>query len=316
MALLGRLGWLFLCNRRTMSQLSGQLRLADRQLLEYKEAFHARWARFEQLGIPYVFLPIPMKEVLYKEFLPEELSVDTKDLPYDLVVSLFESDPHVEITDLRPTLREARCSADVYPRTNHHLSALGAHSVYVELTKHPAFTGLKIQPKPIEDFPLRVEGRYRGDLADKEKVVFEDGRFIRRGQGTLSQYTEVALLFDLDSILPMQLPLSTVPIAYNVSDTRPTRIYERPERSDLPRAVVVGDSFMWTIMPFLMEHFHRITCTWVPNPPFSVIESERPDIVIQPMAERYLIRSPLMPDWELGGTRPVGFEPGAVHEAM
>src|SRR5665811_247394 len=63
--------------------------------------------------------------------------------------------------------------------------------------------------------------------------------------------------------------------------------------------VVVRDSFAEQLIPFLSEQFQRVTYVWVPNPPFSLIEQESPDLVLQVMAERFLIRPPLMPDWEL-----------------
>lgn len=310
-ALLGKFGWLFLCNESTMNQLTGRTRLIERQLDEYKTAFRARWERFEALGLPYIFAPAPMKEVIYAEFLPDEFNITSKRLPHDQLLELFSGDPDVEITDLRPVLQKAKRSANVYVKTGTHFSAIGGHYVYSALASHPHCIELGMTPKPIEDFPMTLKAHFRGGLADKEKVTVANDRIVPADQGDPSQYSEAAVMFNLGRMGDKLISPSKVPSSYRVSETRSTRIFQRRDRKDLPSVVVVGDSFMWRVVPYLLQHCRRITCLWVPNPPFSVIEREKPDIVIQLIAERYLIRSPLMPDWELSPERPVAFEPRA-----
>src|SRR5262249_49368144 len=58
----------------------------------------------------------------------------------------------------------------------------------------------------------------------------------------------------------------------------------------LPRAVMIRDSFSVGLFPFLSEHFQRIAYHWGSlDFPRSVILDEHPDVVIQEMAERYLL---------------------------
>lgn len=308
-ALAGRSGWLFLHNASTMGQLSGRLRLSDRQLDEYRRAFQARWSRFRELGIPYVFAPVPMKETACGEFLPDGLAPTEAKLPREQLLELFAGDPDVEIADVTPTFAEAKHSADLYFRTDTHLNGIGAHRLYTWLTMQRQCQELGIAPRPIADFPLKVEEAFSGDLTGKEKVVVVDGRPHVAGWADPAEHNEVAIVFDSDRMTERLLPQDEIPASYQVSATRPTNILEPENGAGLPSAVVVGDSFMLHVIAFLFTHFRRLTCVWTPNPPFSLIERERPDIVIQLMAERFLIRSPLMPDWELPAKRPVAFEP-------
>ena len=59
-----------------------------------------------------------------------------------------------------------------------------------------------------------------------------------------------------------------------------------------PRAVVLGDSFMIGLRPFLAEHFQRIVFLTTQEFPTDVIEKERPDLVIEETLERSLSRVP------------------------
>jgi hypothetical protein len=306
-ALLGRDGWLFLCNPTTIGQLSGRLSLQEAQLSEYERAFRARWARFDALGIPYVFAAAPMKELIYPEHLPEGIDLEAADLPLDRLLDQFHGDPAIELMDLRPAIRRGKRTGDVYYRTDTHLSAVGGHHAYRAIASHPCCAELGIVPLSIEGFPLTVKPCLRAGLANQGAVALVGGEITAVKRPVES---EVAVVLDIAELRERVVTRETSS-GYELSTdpARQTRILERPGHDDLPSAVVVGDSFMWRVLPFLIEHFRRVTWAWAPNPPFSIIESEQPDIVIQLIAERFLIRSPLMPDWELEQERPVAFEP-------
>jgi SGNH hydrolase-like domain, acetyltransferase AlgX len=297
-ALPGLNGHLFLANLSTVCQMTGRLALLESQLTEYEQAFAARWERFASLGIPYILAPVPMKETILPELLPDGYEVSAQKLPLDRLLELFADHDRVEITDLRPALREGKKNGDAHFRTDTHLSTIGAHQAYRTIAEHPRCEQVGVVPTPIDGIPLRIDPRFRGGLADREFVAISDGRIVSR-KPPPNPLDEVAILPDGRKINADLVSPPLVPPAYQVSPTRQTRIYEWGDRRNMPSAVVVGDSFTWRILPYLLQGFRRITWTWVPNPPFSVIEQERPDIVIQLIAERFLIRSPLMPGWEL-----------------
>jgi alginate O-acetyltransferase complex protein AlgJ len=318
MALLGKDGWLHLCNTRNMDQLVGRIRLTDRQLADYRSAFCARRDRFRELSIPYVFAPAPMKEIIYREYLPDELPLTTEPLPTDQLLELFRDEPGVDILDLRPHLLEAKRYEQVYYRTDTHCNLVGGYHVYRGLLKEASRFVPQLAPRPIDSFSFVEMRRFRGDLADKEKMTVR-GKTITPCDPALNDpalYRERTMGIDPSSLRARELPVSEVPDEYMVSPTRKTLIHENPESPELPRAVVVRDSSMEQVMPYLSEHFSRVVYVWVPNPPFSVIEAEQPDVVLQLMMGRFLIRSPLMPDWELSGEYAVGYEPTAEEVAI
>jgi hypothetical protein len=67
----------------------------------------------------------------------------------------------------------------------------------------------------------------------------------------------------------------------------------RDGAAGLPRAVMFRDSFGTALLPFLAEHFARIRFDWVDERfDAGVVESEKPQLVIQEVTERFLMRDP------------------------
>ncbi len=53
------------------------------------------------------------------------------------------------------------------------------------------------------------------------------------------------------------------------------------------------DSFGTALLPFLAEHFARIRFDWIDERfDADVVESEKPQLVIQELTERFLMRDP------------------------
>ncbi|HEY9639255.1 MAG TPA: hypothetical protein V6C57_02160, partial [Coleofasciculaceae cyanobacterium] len=69
------------------------------------------------------------------------------------------------------------------------------------------------------------------------------------------------------------------------------QIYENPDKS-LPKAVLFRDSFGNSMLDFLAESFSRLVVVWQPHIDYSVVEAEKPDVVINQQVERFLVRIP------------------------
>ena len=68
---------------------------------------------------------------------------------------------------------------------------------------------------------------------------------------------------------------------------------------NLPRLVMFRDSFASLLLQFLAPHFSRAAYVWTRGFDARLIEAERPQIVIQEMVERDLMRDPPEPPLEL-----------------
>jgi hypothetical protein len=76
--------------------------------------------------------------------------------------------------------------------------------------------------------------------------------------------------------------------------------------SSKPRIVVFRDSFMTPILPFLAESFSRGVYLWEDGFDEKVIDAERPDIVIQEIAQRKL----MLPLAWMHKTQPIKLQNG------
>jgi alginate O-acetyltransferase complex protein AlgJ len=64
------------------------------------------------------------------------------------------------------------------------------------------------------------------------------------------------------------------------------------EDSSLPSAVIFRDSFSTYLLELYAQTFSRLVCVWQPNIDYSIIERERPDVVISQQVERFLVWCP------------------------
>ena len=90
------------------------------------------------------------------------------------------------------------------------------------------------------------------------------------------------------------------------------------EDKNLPRAVFFHDSYFWDMLPFLGEHFSRSVFVWV-RPGFEqgrsifdkdLILAEKPDVVVEQIAERFFIHLPESDE------RPAGQGPAQSPKAV
>ena len=74
---------------------------------------------------------------------------------------------------------------------------------------------------------------------------------------------------------------------------------EMPD-AEIPRAVILRDSFGMSLVPFLAEHFGHATYLWTTDPTLKQIERERPSVVIWEITERFLMH-PVPKPWADAG---------------
>jgi hypothetical protein len=121
--LVGENGWLFLRADDMVRQSAGLLIRRDRigemadAIAELRDALHAR-------GIRFVFASPPNSATIYPDMLPQWARSQGRVTEYDLMLTALAA-RHVSAVDLRPVLREARASGDVYFRHDSHWNDRG-----------------------------------------------------------------------------------------------------------------------------------------------------------------------------------------------
>ena len=75
--------------------------------------------------------------------------------------------------------------------------------------------------------------------------------------------------------------------ANKIYDRGAVHVFVGP-RTDLPRCVLLRDSFANAMLPFLMQSFSRIVAVSTLSCFYDLLEAEKPDVVLTLVVERFL----------------------------
>ena len=162
----------------------------------------------------------------------------------------------------------------VFLKHDVHWNAVGAFYGYRRIAAELAEFYPQLKPRPITDYNLVPETIQGGDLASM--------------LGLKDRFSETIYLLN-----PKYKQRSMkVALSYQVKSSRFTEVFENADRS-LPRAIVYHDSFFNFVKPFMAEHLSRMVCFQSYNRvDLSLLDAEKPDIVIYEMAESFSQKSP------------------------
>jgi hypothetical protein len=269
----GKEGWLFYNGTNDGSSLEDYYGLAgftSHQLSAIKENMARLRREAASRNILLILVIAPSKHTVYEEYLPTRVSM-MKGAPsrVDQLCSAWgRDDTHACFIDARNFLITAKKEMNypLYYRTDSHWNNLGAFLVYSEIMKEVKTRYPKVKALTLADFSLsstRVSGR---DLAQMINMA------------TLLSDTQVTL----KPLRPSAATLSSAPYAFSTAFRSEVRDYKGPH------LVAFGDSFLQYMIPYLSESFSRGLYLASPlTMDFSVIDKEKPDVVIVELAERY-----------------------------
>jgi hypothetical protein len=270
---LGSDGWLYLASDSAMRSYRATRPFAPEQLESYRKILEARRDWLASRGIPYVLIIPPNKDTIYPEFVPAAYTKVHPESRLDQLLDYMKEHSSVSIIDVRSDLLRARRLERVYDVTDSHWNLPGAYVAYARIIEALSERFPQARPIPRSEFCEVVESGPGGDLAlmlgianrlpeARVKLAPRDGWHFRRLDGAF-------------------------PIAARCAYPELTVATERAGAA-LPRAVLFRDSFAENLIPFLAEHFERMLCIWDKSFDPTIIEHERPSVVIQEMVERSL----------------------------
>jgi len=276
--MIGRDGWLFWLGEDARSldrHYRGTRRVPDFEAEAYVAEVKRRHEYLRSRGIAYLPIIVPEKFTIYPEYLPSWVAPGRNPTLLARTMDRLAEDGSVPYVDLRPVLRETKGGERLYYLTDSHWNLAGAGVAYVAIMHavQALLPGrLATVAPPVR--PPYVAGRdvYWGDLA--------------RAMGIPFRFTEPDYL-PLDAVTsnPRRAGLLARPIAMRGLMT----IYEQPN-ADLPRLVMNRDSMAVALIPLLSENFHRSVYVQSTALARETIEREHPDIVIDEIVERGMIK--------------------------
>jgi len=284
--MIGRDGWLFWLGEDARSldrHYRGTRRVPDFEAEAYVAEVKRRHEYLRSRGVAYLPIIVPEKFTIYPEYLPSWVAPGRNPTLLARTMDRLAEDGSVPYVDLRPVLRETKGGERLYYLTDSHWNLAGAGVAYVAIMHavQALLPGrLATVAPPVR--PSYIAGRdvYWGDLA--------------RAMGIPFRFTEPDYL-PLDAVTsnPRRAGLLARPIAMRGLMT----IYEQPN-ADLPKLVMNRDSMAVALIPLLSENFHRSVYVQSTALARETIEREHPDIVIDEIVERGMIKiaqSPTIP---------------------
>jgi hypothetical protein len=280
-AFVGKSGWLFFSGGLMVDDIMGNRPFSDRELEAWRDLLQGRSDWLAQRGIRYLFVIPPDKHTIYPEYLPDWLATATRP-PHrlDQFLAYMKAHTAVPILDLRQTLLDAKKDGRVYLQTDTHWNEMGAFLACRRIVEQAAALGMDVKPVALPAFQVSTKDEASGDLA-----------MMLGRQNTM-------LEMDMVSVSPKPpLPVLETSIASDFPNKKwffgvEPRITNNPAARG--KVVMFRDSFAINLSRFLGYSFARIAYIWEQNWDKRIIESEKPDLVVDEMLERFLItRDPL-----------------------
>jgi hypothetical protein len=276
---LGKHGWLFVDSDASIDDHAGKSPFSDEELEAWRRIVEERRDWLAQRGIASLLVVAPNKESIYPEFVPDDRGPAGR-TRLDQLLAYLQSRSDAAVLDLRPALLAAKASenGNIYQRRDTHWNDRGAFAASRAICDalRPSSPNL---PRAERSQYEAKECSYPPDSAGPDLVGM-----LGLGSWLTERYAKLEPRGPRRAWLA---PLQLRPDQLQLKATRATT-YEVAD-STLPRLVVFGDSFTWTLAPFLAEHFQRsvfICHQWSLDR--ALVEEEQPQVVVFEVCERFM----------------------------
>jgi len=272
----GKEGWYFSNFQKVIDDYravrpftSEQLQKIKKQLIETKNDLNKQ-------GIKYYLLIVPNKHTIYSDKLPSYIQKIGKHTRLEQLLAALKS-TSIPVVDIRDEMLKDKNKRQLYFKTDSHWNVNGSFIGYQSLMNVVSKDFPEINPFSIGDFKLSQRKIKGGDIVammgkqDEIEGVFYDYKpkfKARIHKATIGNYEmPEPKIFH---------PKKTVS-AFEGGNT------------DL-KAVVFKDSYGGYMEQFLNLHFKRAVYVWGHDYKMNqkIVETEKPDLVIQVIVERYI----------------------------
>jgi alginate O-acetyltransferase complex protein AlgJ len=269
--IVGKDGWLFLdpAYDPSLSQSRSEKPFTSEQLARWQQALVVRHDWLAQRGIRYLFVIVPEKQSIYPEYLPDSNRYLQQTSRFDQLVIYLKENSDLEILDLRPPLLAAKQSRRVYFKTDTHWNARGGLVASQAIVRELAKSFPEMKPLDESDCVTVRTAMSTGDLA---RMMGLNGWFVEEVEG-----------------MQIRAPGFVLQVESHGTDWM---LVTTNRDQHLPRLLAFCDSFSMALATFLSQHFNRAVYRQQLYFDPGQVELERPQIVMQEMAERYLMDDP------------------------
>jgi len=281
--LVGRDGWLYYAGERMLEHWSRQTAWAEQDLRDWQRLLEWRRDWLRQRGIRYLFVVPPDKHTVYPEYLPDWMEPSAKPSKLQQLAEYLRAHSDLEFVDLSRPLIEAKRTGIDYLKTDSHWNAFGAFIGYRALIQALSRQFLGLEPLPVDAYQWRAVAYPPGDLVALAGNVSCQGAACQETAGVAA--LSAAAQPDLKPTVDPDPALDRT-----AGDGTPCfeRICRTHNDQANGKALLFRDSFAESWYPLLGLHFRDVIYDWRYRWNWTLIERERPDVVIDEMLERFL----------------------------
>lgn len=268
--LLGQDGWLVFATNRGMDKFQNIRPLAASELDAYAESLLAFQSLIEANGARLLLVTAPYKNTIYPEYVPAEIQQIGSTSQLDQILDRLAQEPSIRVLDLRPAMLLAKRDAQIYYSTDSHWNDLGSLAAYQAVLEALKSDFPELSPHAISDFKITFQ---------EPKIL--DLSYIIGSTSLVEERVQLQPLFKQTA----QSESMVLPSGRHIT-------FARNKKTDLPTALFFHDSFLYSVMPFLSEHFSRTYYVdilagndMLPN---AWVEQVQPDVVVIVLNEHFL----------------------------
>ncbi len=276
----GKSDWLFYSGESCLDDYRRLYPFTQEDLQSWAESLQRRQDWLAKRKIKFLLVLVPEKHTIYPDQFPANQFQILRPSRLDQLVNYLRTNTTVNLIDLRPTLLQAQRERYIYYRADSHWNGFGAKAAVLAIAAKIAQYFPAITKAPYQDLQPQVYEHQAGDLA----------RMLALGQ-----------LFP-NHIVECQIQAPSIKLTKNFPRNKSNNLFlktlisEQEKYSFLPKALLMGDSFLNYMQPFLSCYFSQAVFSLISDPGLFAIEQCKPDIVINEMAERRLYQDvPLIP---------------------
>lgn len=274
MVYFGKKGWMFYIGENVKETYENKQLYTEEELKKMTRNLEERRDWLKEQGISYYILFPRMSHYFYQENVGEGLHQYNKKPKLEQFLDYLQKHSTVNIIDVYAPMLAAKKKypRDLYYRSDSHWNLFGAYFAYAAVIERIQKDYPQIKnPIPLNEINW-VEAE--SEEADLSKLISLSG--------VITRHEFLPLHADVNSSRALAAP--NYPEYHSV---HPLIVYQGTDVST-PSIVMNRDSYSNFLIPYFCKHFNRQTYVWSPLFFPTIIEKEKPDIVISEMMERFL----------------------------
>ncbi len=263
--MVGQNGWLYYQDDQSVADMRRASSFSVKQLQAWKSLLENRRYWLAKRGIHYVFVVPPDKHNVYPEYLPDWIKPVGTVTRLDQFMEYMKRNSTVSVLDLRQPLLHAKRNGVIYFQTDTHWNEQGGFVGYQELIHSLSAQMPGIKPLPMTAFDIATNSQPGGNLAS---MLAQDKLVTEKYGATFSA----------------RPPLQQLVLHKNSSGVA---TLSSTNSNATGKAVVFRDSYSEAWAPFIGYHFNEVIYRWQYRWDCSLIEKEKPIVVIDELLEHY-----------------------------